>query len=174
MGTLEDAGSSLLAAGTSLVTSMLGTYPVVGFHFKLIFLPELDSSFPLIPETSFFEVSGISLEMGTEEIQEGGVNNYRHQVPTGRKHQNLVLKRGFTVNKALTSWCRSCINRELDDPIDTKSFTVMLLNEYRIPIKSWTFKDAWPVKWELSPFDSKKNEVVVESIEFAYSISDAI
>jgi phage tail-like protein len=144
-------------------------YPAVGFYFSLSFSDDTSNS-----ETSFKEVSGLTMEMETESIDEGGVNDYSHIVPKRRKHQNLVLKRGFTADKNLTDWCESTLMGGLINAVEPKSITVKLLDENGQPHKTWSFYNAWPVKWEVSPFDSEKNEVVMESIEFAYSYFKSI
>ena len=58
-------------------------YPPVGFYFKI----SIGGS-----EAAFQEVSGISMEMNTEENEGGGSNRFKYKVPTGVKHSNLVLK----------------------------------------------------------------------------------
>lgn len=144
-------------------------YPAVGFYFSLAFSDDTSNS-----ETSFKEVSGLTMEVDTETIEEGGVNDYAYIVPKRRKHQNLVLKRGFSTNKKLTAWCEKSIMGGLLDKVTSKTITVKLLDEKGKPLKSWAFYKAWPVKWELSPFDSEKNEVLIESVEFAYTYFKSI
>jgi phage tail-like protein len=144
-------------------------YPAVGFYFSLSFSGDTSNS-----ETSFKEVSGLTMETETESIDEGGVNDYSHVVPKRRKHQNLVLKRGFSANKDLTDWCENAIMGAVVDGVHTETVTVKLLDEAGQPLKTWSFYNAWPVKWELSPFDSEKNEVIMESLEFAYSYFKSI
>ena len=43
----------------------------------------------------FTEVSGLSVEMGTEEFVEGGENRFIQKYPTRAKYPELVLKRGL-------------------------------------------------------------------------------
>lgn len=61
--------------------------PPVAFYFNV--------TFEGLIETSWKEVSGLQLEMETETIKEGGENSFSYQVPTRRKHGNLVLKRSL-------------------------------------------------------------------------------
>jgi phage tail-like protein len=35
----------------------------------------------------------------------------------------------------------------------------------------WTFFNAWPVKWSLGGLDAQKNEIAMETLEFAYTYS---
>jgi hypothetical protein len=34
---------------------------------------------------------------------------------------------------------------------------------------AWNFDRAWPVRWVTGPFDSQKNEVLTEVLEFSYA-----
>ena len=36
-------------------------------------------------------------------------------------------------------------------------------------IKSWEISNAYPVRFEASSFDANKNEIVIETVELAYS-----
>ncbi len=140
-------------------------FPLAGFYFKLSF-----SGISGWADTSFKEVSGLVMEMGTEEIAEGGENRFKHRVPTGTKYQNLVLKRGVSFfNSDLITWCTDTIGGGLAETIMTKTIVVSLLNEFGIPVKSWNIVNAWPVKWETSSFDSMNNEIVIETLEFSFS-----
>ncbi|WP_299625665.1 phage tail protein [uncultured Tenacibaculum sp.] len=145
----------------------MSDYPLPGFYFRLTFPLELG-----LADTSFKEVSGLSMEMGIEEIAEGGENRYKHRVPTGAKYQNLVLKRGVTSSiSALSLWCEATIAGGLSSSIITQTVIVSLLDEDSFPIKNWSLVNAWPVKWEFSPLDSMKNEILIESLELSYDYS---
>ena len=143
----------------------MSTYPPVSFYFKLSF-----SGISGQVEASFKEVSGITMEMGVEEIAEGGVNGYKHRVPTTAKFSNLVLKRGLIPKDSeLAKWCTSTINGGLEEAIQTKMITVHLLDASRKPLQSWSFANAWPVKWAVSDFNSMNNDIAIETLEFAYN-----
>jgi len=141
---------------------MSDEYPPVAFYFTLSFEGESG-------ESSFKEVSGISMEMDTEEIAEGG-NSYKHRVPTSVKFSNLVLKRGLVPkDSAIVQWCSDTLESGLSTGITTKSITVSLLDEEANPLSTWNFQNAWPVKWSVSDFHSMNNEIAIETLEFSYS-----
>ena len=143
----------------------MDSYPPVSFYFKLSF-----AGISGLVETSFKEVSGITMEMGVEEIAEGGVNGYKHRVPTTAKFSNLVLKRGLVpADSELALWCTSTINGNLEELFETKMITVLLLDASGSPLKSWIFQNAWPVKWSVSDLNSMNNEIAIETLEFAYN-----
>ena len=142
----------------------------VSFYFQLSF-----SGISEIVDASFKEVSGITMEMGTEEITEGGNNSFKHKVPTTVKFSNLILKRGLVPkNSALIDWCVNTIGGGLATTIETKTIIVNLLDESGSPINSWSFVNAWPIKWSASDLHSMNNEILIETLEFAYSYFEEV
>lgn len=142
---------------------MAGYYPPVGFHFQVSF--ELPGFTGGGNDARFQEVSGISAEMGIEEIKEGGENRFHHRIPVRAKYANLVLKRGMLTDSKLISWFQDAIEGFIFKPT---TVTVSLLNEQHVPLSTWTFVDAWPVKWSISNFNAGENQVVADTIELAY------
>ncbi len=130
------------------------------FHFKVEF--RLGES---RADNRFQEVTGLSAEIAVEELREGGLNEYAHKLPNGAKYGNLVLKRGFITDSAVTDWCRSALEHFAFDPLDV---SVSLLDEAHEPLAAWEFMGAWPVKWSVSDFKAQENAIVVESLELAY------
>ena len=60
-------------------------YPPVGFHFKVEVLGASDSA----ADVRFTEVSGLSVEMLTEELAEGGENRFVQKYPVRAKYPEL-------------------------------------------------------------------------------------
>lgn len=144
---------------------MAQEYPPVAFYFKLSF-----SGISGAIDVTFKEVSGISMEMGIEEITEGGDNTFKHRVPSSVKFSNLVLKRGLvSKDSEVIVWCKNTLEGGLSDVIETKNIVVQLLNEHGKALNSWSFINAWPVKLATSSLDSINNEILIETLEFAYS-----
>jgi len=140
-------------------------YPAVGFYFVVGFNSP-DSNM----DGKFQEVSGLSHEMGTETVTEGGESRFQWQLPTVSKPSNLVLKRGvLTVKSALASWVNETLSAGLQEPIVTKSIYVSLLGAGSKFLMQWVFLNARPVKWQFSNMDSMKSEILTESLEFAYN-----
>ncbi len=139
-------------------------YPLTGFYFKV----EVDGIAGTV-DNSFKEVGGLSMEVSSDEIKEGG-NNLVLQVPGRMKAQNLVLKRGVVpIQSPLMTWVENTIKSDYSSPITLKTIIVKLLNDKGVPLLTWTFKDVRPVKYQVADFDSQKSEVLVETMEFAYS-----
>ena len=149
------------------MSSLFGNpYPPVAFYFNVM----LGTSGGL--DTSFSEVSGIATEMDLEPVPEGGENRFTWQLPKGMKHPNLELKRGIgALTSPLVIWCKSVLEGGLSSTIITSPLLVNLMDENGIPIRSWSFVNCFPVKWEVEGFNSTKNEVAIEKIVLSYSYS---
>jgi phage tail-like protein len=136
-------------------------YPPPAFHFSVSFLLHKAGD----GDTRFQEVSGIGTELGTEELVEGGENRFSHQLPTGARHGNLVLKRGVLVRSGIVSWIRDAVENLMFAPI---TVVVTLLNENHEPLAGWQFANAYPVKWQMGNLNATENGVLVETLELAY------
>jgi phage tail-like protein len=137
-------------------------YPPVGFHFKVEVqdLPANDN------DVRFTEVSGLSVEMGTEEIAEGGENRFIQKYPTRTKYPELVLKRGLLLPKsAVLDWIQKCLE---DYDIKPKTIFIKLLNKKHQPLLTWNVVNAYPTNWSVSDFNASNNAVVIESLQFFY------
>ena len=142
-------------------------YPLPAFHFVVRF--ERAGSGV---DASFQEVGGIAPEMETETYREGGENRYVHQLPKGTKSGRLTLKRGIASDESkLVKWCKDVLEWGLSKRIEPQALQVVLLDAEGLPVRSWAFDDAWPVKWSVDGFKSTKNEVALESIELVYGAS---
>ena len=136
-------------------------YPPVGFHFQVevLGLPPNDN------DLRFTEVSGLSLELGTEEVAEGGENRFIQKYPTRTKYPELVLKRGLLLNSQVLGWIRQCME---DYRIEPRNIDVKLLNEQHEPLLTWHVVGAYPTKWSVSDLNSTNNAVVIETLQLFY------
>lgn len=148
----------------------MDNYPVPAFYFKVVF-----EEASLKDETSFQEVSGLETEMEMEEVREGGENRHVYRLPKGVKQTPLVLKRGIAAgDSALVRWCRSIFEGGLAKQLRTAPLTVYLMNGAGEPVRAWMFADVLPVKWDIEPFNSTKNEVAIEKITLSYTYTNRI
>lgn len=147
-----------------------GGYPPSAFYFKVVFSATMGMS-----DTSFQDVSGITSELETETVTEGGENRYQLQLPKAVKHPLLELKRGIaSATSPLVVWCRSVFEMDFAVPIVPMPIAVYLMDENQVPIRAWTFANAFPVKWEVEGFGSTKNEVAIEKIALSYTYSNRL
>ncbi len=147
-------------------------YPPPAFAFAVALVPSAGSSSQqqAAADGAFEEVTGVDARVEVEEVIEGGVNGYVHRLPGVTKSSNLVLKRGYvTQSSTLAQWALQTVGSTLGAPIQTQALTVSLLGPTQQPIAVWTFQNAWPIRWEVGPFDASRNEVLTETLEIAYT-----
>jgi phage tail-like protein len=135
-------------------------YPPVGFHFRVEVLGLSSDN-----DVRFTEVSGLSVEMGTEELAEGGENRFVQKYPVRAKYPELTLKRGLLVSSAVVDWIRRCIE---DYQIEPKNIDVTLLNEEHQPLVTWHVIGAYPTRWSVSDLNASNNAVVTETLQLFY------
>lgn len=138
---------------------MTDPYPPVGFHFKVEFNH-------IKGEFQFQSVTGLSVELETEKVAEGGENRFKHTLPVRTRSPNLVLKRGLMVNSELADWCKKAME---SFEIIPAGVTVTLLNEKHEPLVTWNVVHAWPVKWSVDDLNAMESKIVIESIELTYN-----
>ena len=141
---------------------MANFYPPTGFHFTVDF----DGIDGITHDFSFQSVSGLSSEMEYEEIKEGGLNQYAHQLPVKAKYNDMVLKRGLLKGSKLVAWIEDAIENFNFKPVNLQ---VKLLNEKHEPLKTWSVIHVLPKKIEVSNFDAEKSELVIESLTVSYN-----
>lgn len=124
-------------------------------------------------DAAFQEVSGLSKELGIEEVVCGGENRFKYRLPAQTSFQNLVLRRGVVnAESSLINWVKDTLDNGLSAPIKTRDIKVWLLDENGHISMDWNFIAAWPVKWSASNLRSQESEIFIETLEFAYQYFD--
>ena len=140
-------------------------YPPVSFNFAVSI-----EGFNGAGESSFSEASGLDAERNIVEIKEGGENRFAYRLPDRAKYANLVLKRGVLLGSSgLAKWCKTVLESDMASAIVPKDLNVVLLDRSGAVLLTWSFKNAWPVKWSVSALAADKNEIAVETLELAYT-----
>lgn len=135
---------------------------VPAFSFRVDFLDGVKAD-----NVSFTEVSGIKIDIPFEEVRSGGENDIVYKLPKPVRLSNLVLKRGILPHpNEFVAWCQKAIYEFEFVPA---TVIVSLVGKNDTMIKAWEISDAYPVKFEASSFDANKNELVIETVELAYS-----
>ena len=149
-------------------------YPPVSFFFDVAFTGA-DFSRDVV-ETRFQSVTGLSTDMQTETVKEGGENRFEHILPIRTKYNPLVLKRGLVTDSKMVKWCMDALVNFEFQPVD---MLVRLLHVNRpndrapadkpSPLMSWNVVNAWPKKWSVSDFNAEQNAIAIETLELNYS-----
>lgn len=139
---------------------MSSYYPPVGFHFEVKVFGVSQAH-----DIRFSDVSGLSFELETEDVPEGGENRFVQRFPVRTTYPALVLKRGLLIGSDILEWIRRSVERI---EIEPRSIDVSLLNDAHQPLMTWHLVNAYPTKWSISDLAASTNGVVVESLQFSY------
>lgn len=113
------------------------------------------------PLAAFTECDLPTVELEVEEIREGGLNTYPHQLPGRRKAAKISLKNG--VGKCtLLDWYFTI----LGGTIKRKNVTIALLDETQQRVMTWDLEGAFPFKWTGSQLRSSENSIAIQTLEF--------
>lgn len=152
-------------------------YPPTAFYFKVQFTG-VNGITDNPDEQCFQEVSGLSFELETEELREGGENRFVHKLPRRVKYPNLVLKRGLLPGLNVNGWMKSAMTTFFTVPVlhdfQPADLVITLLDETGGDIAAWNVVQAYPVKWAAADFKATDNAVAVETIELAYQYFERI
>lgn len=146
-------------------------YPPPAFSFSVSVVAAGAGGPDTAIDAAFQEISGIDPKVEIEEVVEGGLNSHVHQLPGVTRHSNLVLKRGYvTKASALAQWASQSVGTTLGSPLRVQTLNVHLLGGDGQPLVTWTFLNAWPVKWEVGTLDaSNSNAVLTQTLELSYA-----
>ena len=115
------------------------------------------------------EVSGFGSEIQTEDLSEGGQNLYAYKLPKPVKYKNLVIKKALPRDtSAFVKWAEDALKLF---KFNFRDVTVSLLGEDHKPVKSWSYVDAYPIKYSLGDLNATTNQLVIETLELAYKYS---
>jgi phage tail-like protein len=113
----------------------------------------------------FTQVTGFSSQVDVLEYPEGGQNTFVHRLPTRTKQGNVTLKRGvITDDKALVEWYTKTVVQA--QPV---TMVVTLKDTMEKPIRTWNFRNAYPIKWTGGDLNAGGNEFLTESLEVAHN-----
>ena len=114
------------------------------------------------PQAAFTECTVPTIEWEIEEVKEGGVNTFTHQLPGRRKGAKITLKNGVG-NDDIFAWYK----KTMEETFERKQVTVSLLNSLLETVMSWDLKDAYPIKWTGPQLRTSDNSIAIQTLEFA-------
>jgi phage tail-like protein len=141
---------------------MLGLSFLTDFHQTYSFLVAVDN----MKYAAFNECVLPNVQVKTEEVVEGGQNAFIHKLPTNVDVGTFTLKRGITRNKLFLKWYMQVVEGKIKD--STKQVTLIMLDSLSIPLMTFNFRDAYPVKWRGPSLKSDTSAVAIEEVEFVH------
>ena len=139
--------------------------PLPPVHHAKNFLVEI-KGYDNVELGYFTQVTGFSSQVDVLEYPEGGRNDFVHRLPSRIKQGNITLKRGvITKDKVLTDWYMQSVTE-----VKPANLQIHLMGaDSNKPVKTWSFDNAYPVKWTGTDFNAGGTEFLTESLEFAHS-----
>lgn len=116
-----------------------------------------------INQAGFSEVTGLASEVEVMTYREGGDSRVR-QLPGLAKFPRVILKRGFTADRALWDWHRTA----LAGAVQRRDVRITLLDSAREPVASWNLTDAWPAKWQGPDLNARSSDITIELLELVH------
>ncbi len=113
----------------------------------------------------FTECTPPVVEWEVEEIKEGGLNSYVHQLPGRRKGARLTLKNGIVTGK-MQEWFFSTMTPS-EDGFRKKVLITLLDAKEKKAILTWDIEDAYPIKWTGPQLKTSDNTIALQSLELA-------
>jgi phage tail-like protein len=132
-----------------------GRQPLETFNFVLR-IPDIDTV------GSFHLCQGLELSVEVMEYREGGNNDVVHRLPGRLTYPNLILSRGLTNEEILLRWFYAT-----HQEAQRKEVTLTIGGGGME--RTFTFADAFPVRWSGPTVDLNGTTVATESLEVAHA-----
>ncbi len=118
----------------------------------------------------FSECGSLDFEMETFDYKEGGLNSTLHRLPGRFKFNNITLKKGIaTDGQALWDWVKSVVKGADSGKFPTHNITVTLFDvSGKNPVRTWTYQDAYPIKWAATALSADQNAIAIETLTLAH------
>lgn len=118
----------------------------------------------------FSECSGLDFETETFDYKEGGLNSHVHRFPGRWKFNNITLKKGIASDgKTLWDWVEDMVKNANTGKFTTHTLTVTLYDlKGQEALRTWTFQEAYPMKWSASSLTADQNAIAIETLILAH------
>ncbi|NLE44882.1 MAG: phage tail protein [Chloroflexi bacterium] len=146
----------------------------------------------------FTGCDGLEVTRDVYEYREGGLSSYTHKLPGQVRYENLVLRRGLGLSRALWEWFNEGLydynvqrtNFSIIQGAPGHNFASALASAvgagasaggnaaqsivYQAlgggfgKVKHWNVEDAYPVRWKGPSLNTSSKTVAIEEIEIAH------
>src|SRR3954454_11710049 len=121
-------------------------------------------SIPGLDIGTFQNCNGLSMEFDVFEWAEGGNNEFIHHLPGRVRYPYLQLSAGMTDDKAMQEWFW-----KTREQAELKEIIVELTTQDGKTARSWSFTDAFPVRWSGPAIAAASHNMATESLDIAHS-----
>lgn len=133
--------------------------PLQGFKFRI--------SIPGLPDSCGFQkVSGLEMEIGVVEYDEGGYD-VTHKLQGKAKGGEIVCEKGMFPSTQVEQIFRKALTSK-----ERGTVVVNLLDSRGKVARTWKLAECWCSKWEAGDLDASSEDVLTESItiQFEYML----
>jgi phage tail-like protein len=119
----------------------------------------------------FIEVSGLSVEVAVEPVEEGGQNGFVHKLPGRMEWPNIVLKRGLTESDNLFAWIKKVSGDGFtgeQNRLSRSTAAITMKSSTGRALRAWNIEGAFPIKWTGPSFASGSDDPPEEELEIAH------
>lgn len=135
------------------------------------FLVELDGR--KVAVAAFTGFSGIQMEVDTLQIRSGNdIRGVQEYVPTMTRFAPVTLTKGIVGDDEFLDWLFSVAASPNAGPKSggkRRNLNVVALDDKGDRGVTWTLYNALPIRYQLTPMDGGRSEVLSESITFAFT-----
>jgi len=138
---------------------------------QTLFLDQTHAAFRYVilinnePMGAFTECTLPVFEWEMEEIKEGGLNFYVHQLPSRRKAARLTLKNGVG-KSAVFDWFLAIANADTPPEKMRRTVSINLKDILGKDVCTWTLLNAFPLKWTGPQLQSGSSTIAIQTLEF--------
>lgn len=115
---------------------------------------------------AFTEFTLPSLQVETQDLKEGGQNTYVHKLPVRVTTGSATLRHGVANDFSLLNWYMDILKGDIKAA--TRQVTVTMYDVARAPLMTWTFREAYPIKWSGPSLKTDGSNVGIEELEFVH------
>ena len=133
------------------------------------FLVELEGR--KVAVAAFTGFSGIQMEVSTLQVRSGSdIRGVQENIPIGTRFSPVTLTKGVVGDDEFLDWIFSVAagpnaGPKIGNPCRT--LHIVALDDHGERGVTWTLYNALPIRYELTPMDGGRSEVLSESITFA-------
>ena len=138
--------------------SQINELPFLAYRFLLT----IDGLSPML----FTEVSGLGYSLEVIEKEVSGATHSLKKMAGPIDYDELELSRPINTSTELYDWCQ----QSADGVVERKDGSLDLLDETGAQIASWTFQQAWPMKYSVSDLDAGDGSVITESVTLTHEM----
>nr|DAJ02123.1 MAG TPA: major tail protein [Caudoviricetes sp.] len=129
--------------------------PLQGFKFRI--------SIPGLPDScGFSKISGLTMEIGVTEYDEGGYD-VTHKLQGKAKGGELTCEKGAFPSTQVEQVFRKALSSK-----ERSTIVVNLLDSRGKVQRTWKFAECWCSKWELGDLDASSEDVLMETLTLQY------